>query len=139
MQMKTYPCVYMRGGTSKAVIFHKKVDERQNRHSRRKYKNSKDVICLSVKIHQRCNLCLILSCKRAIQMVNDCRGYAKLRHGKDIDDIGNNTIHSDGTSSTRIGNNTINSNGTSSTRIGDSTLHSDGTTCTTVYSSTICN
>lgn len=24
MQMKTYPCVYMRGGTSKAVIFHKK-------------------------------------------------------------------------------------------------------------------
>jgi len=27
-------------------------------------------------------------------MVNDCRGYAKLRHGKDIDDIGNNTIHS---------------------------------------------
>ena len=34
------------------------------------------------------------SCKRAIQMVNDCRGYAKLRHGKDIDDIGNNTIHS---------------------------------------------
>jgi 2-methylaconitate cis-trans-isomerase PrpF len=23
MEMKKYPCVYMRGGTSKAVIFHK--------------------------------------------------------------------------------------------------------------------
>jgi hypothetical protein len=53
--------------------------------------------------------------------------------------IGNQRVYQNGTSSQQIGNQTIYSNGTSAQQIGNQTIYSNGKSCQQIGNQTICN